>query len=113
MQSKSVVHHFRHEKSLPICSLAWNPAMVTKKEIVFCDSRGHLGLLENVTQSGPNGASPMDVVSSNATLQEDDDDAEFSITQIKKNTGFVVNEEDGQDVFTGVRPALMGKHSLF
>ena len=88
--------------------------MVAKREIVFCDSRGQLGLLENVSKQElpssekiKSSASSMDVSFTN----EDDDEAEISITQIKKNTGFVVNEENGQDIFTGVRSAAMGKLS--
>ena len=38
----------------------------------------------------------------------DDDDAGISISQLKKDTGFVPSGENGHDVFTGVRSALMG-----
>lgn len=86
--------------------------MITKKEIVFCDSRGQLGLLENVTQQElltsekvKSSTSPTDMSLPN----DNEDEAEISITQIKRNTGFVINEENGLDVFAGVRPAIMGK----
>ena len=87
--------------------------MIAKKEIVFCDSRGQLGLLENVTQQEmgasdqvKSSSSPMDVSFPNDN--DDIDEAEISVTQIKKNTGFVVDKENGQDIFTGVRPAAIG-----
>lgn len=83
--------------------MAWNPTQ-SSKEIAFCDSRGYLGLLENVTGGGGQPAAVANEQSSSTML--DDDEVEFSISQIKKATGFV--EEDGHDVFAGTRN-FMGK----
>ena len=84
--------------------MAWNPTQ-SSKEIAFCDSRGYLGLLENVTGGGGQPAAVATEQSSSTML--DDDEVEFSISQIKKATGFV--EEDGHDVFAGTRSSFMGK----
>ena len=117
---RNVIFHYTHEKSPHLCSLAWNPKP-SLKEIAFCDSRGHLGLLENVTKdsasSESSASSSSRAVSSESAFQttgeDDDNDVDISITQIKKATGFEVNEEDGQDVFTGVRPGIMGNFLKF
>ena len=71
--------------------------MTTQKEIAFCDCKGYLGLLDNVT--GPKDAKS---VNSTDEVLVNDDEAEISISQIKKATGFSTNEEDGLDVYTGL-----------
>lgn len=106
MQSKAVINAYQHEKKTQICNLAWNPVMNTNKEIAFCDCRGHIGLLDNVTS--PDGKTQQNTKASNSvTCVGDEDDAEISISQIKKNTGFTIDEENGKDVFTGVRSSPM------
>lgn len=116
MQTKSVVNSFQHEKKTQICNLAWNPAMVTQKEIAFCDCKGYLGLIENATgaaqQSDKASNAVSDSVMDSAVFGADDNDAEISISQIKKATGFITNEEDGLDVFTGVRSSPTGRPFL-
>jgi chromosome transmission fidelity protein 4 len=109
MQSKSVVNSFQHEKKTQICNMAWNPAMITQKEIAFCDCKGYLGLCENVTaQAQLEGKEKQSARIANSFTDVVDDDAEISISQIKKDTGFTTNAEDGQDVFTGVQSYSMG-----
>jgi hypothetical protein len=107
MQTKTVVNSFQHEKKTQICNMAWNPSMTTQKEIAFCDCKGYLGLLENVTAQAEGKAKPSAKVA-NSLTDIGDDDAEISISQIKKDTGFTTNAEDGQDVFTGVQSYSMG-----
>ena len=115
--NRKVIYNYMHKKSVHLCSLAWNPKP-SLKEIAFCDSRGHLGLLENVTKDSASSESSASSSSravssvSNVLGEDDDNDVDISITQIKKATGFEVSEEDGQDVFTGVRPGVMGKFHL-
>lgn len=112
MQSKAVINAYQHEKKTQICNLAWNPATTTQKEIAFCDCRGHLGLLDNVT--APDGkAQENETTSDDVIFAGDDDDAEISISQIKKNTGFTINQENGKDIFTGVRSSSMGILEIF
>lgn len=83
--------------------------MVTQKEIAFCDCKGYLGLLENVTvQAQLEGKEKQIAKIANSFADVVDDDAEISISQIKKATGFTTNAEDGQDVFTGVQSYSMG-----
>lgn len=113
MQSRKVINAFQHEKKNQICNLSWNPAMISQKEIAFCDCKGYLGLIENVTgQPQTDGKAQQP---SAATIDTNsiggDEDVEFSISQIKKATGFVTDEENGQDIFTGVRPSsTMGEY---
>lgn len=83
--------------------------MTTQKEIAFCDCKGYLGLLENVTaQAQAEGKAKQSAKVANSFTDIGDDDAEISISQIKKDTGFTTNAEDGQDVFTGVQSYSMG-----
>lgn len=113
MQAKVVINAFQHEKKMPLCSMAWNPSWPTNKEIAFCDCKGYLGLIENATsQTANHQAKSAASLSEMASL--DDDDAEISISQLKKETGFMMSKEDGHDVFTGVRPsASMSNRSTF
>ncbi|XP_046632303.1 WD repeat and HMG-box DNA-binding protein 1-like isoform X3 [Daphnia pulicaria] len=106
MQTKTVVNSFQHEKKTQICNMAWNPSMTTQKEIAFCDCKGYLGLLENVTAQAE-GKAKLSAKVANSLTDIGDDDAEISISQIKKDTGFTTNAEDGQDVFTGVQSYSM------
>lgn len=112
LRTKAVVFAFQHEKKAQICNMVWNPNGQSK-EIAFCDSRGYLGLLENVTGGGQQSASASaesaQSVSKPSPASYDlmnEDSVEISISQIKRATGFV--EEDGRDVFTGARPSLLG-----
>ena len=83
--------------------------MTTQKEIAFCDCKGYLGLLENVTaQAQQEDKAKQSAKIANSFADIVDDDAEISISQIKKDTGFTTNAEDGQDVFTGVQSYSMG-----
>lgn len=84
--------------------------MVTRKEIAFCDCKGYLGLIENATaQANQQEEKTSSSVADATNLGDDYGDAKFSISQIKKATGFTINEEDGRDVFTGIRvPSSMG-----
>lgn len=83
--------------------------MTTQKEIAFCDCKGYLGLLENVTaQAQAEGKAKQSAKVANSFTDIGDDDAEISISQIKKDTGFTTNAEDSQDVFTGVQSYSMG-----
>jgi len=83
--------------------------MTTQKEIAFCDCKVYLGLLENVTaQAQAEGKAKQSAKVANSFTDIGDDDAEISISQIKKDTGFTTNAEDGQDVFTGVQSYSMG-----
>lgn len=106
MQSRQVLNGYQHEKKTQICNLAWNPAMLNRKEIAYCDCKGYLGLIENVTNQTDDTGRPAAVSSSlTDTASMMSDDVEFSISQIKKATGFITNEEDGLDVFAGIRPS--------
>jgi hypothetical protein len=89
--------------------------MIIKKEIAFCDCKGYLGLLENVTaqaQLESKEKQSTKIVNSFTDVVEDDD-AEISISQIKKDTGFTTSAEDGQDVFTGVQSYSLGSSYNF
>lgn len=124
VRTRAITFAFQHEKKAQICNLVWNPSpgSQSSKEIAFCDSRGYLGLLENVTGGGqpqqPSAESTAQSTSNDndvPMMGDDDDyfgdDAEISISQIKKDTGFV--QEDGRDVFTGARPSLLGNKLFF
>jgi hypothetical protein len=93
--------------------MAWNPSITTQKEIAFCDCKGYLGLLENVTAQAEGKANKQSAkVAISLTAIAGDDDAEISISQIKKDTGFPTNAVDGQDVFTGFQSYSMGSSSF-
>lgn len=82
--------------------MQWNPSPTSKGEIAFCDSRGYFGLLENVTSSTTAAVTTASAAHEALGMDEDVDDNDISISQIKKNTGFVTSEENGHDVFTGL-----------
>lgn len=95
-----MIHRFEHEKGFPICSVAWKPGCTAgNDELAFCDSRGHLGIVEKVTAAAGSTTAAQTPVEA---LEELDGDNDISISQIKKSTGFLVDEENGQDVFAGV-----------
>ena len=93
---------------MPLCSMAWNPS---KYDIAFCDCKGYLGLIENATIAINQGTKQTSSLSKVSML--DEDDAEISISQLKKETGFMISEEDGHDVFTGVRASAVNTFSKY
>lgn len=90
--------------------MAWNPSS-SNKEIAFCDCKGYLGLIENAT-TATNQGMMKSAASFTETAVMGEDDAEISISQLKKETGFMINEEDGHDVFTGVCASAINTMSI-
>ncbi|XP_019626005.1 PREDICTED: WD repeat and HMG-box DNA-binding protein 1-like isoform X2 [Branchiostoma belcheri] len=70
--SKNCVERVKHDKSLTICGLVWNPANGT--EIAYTDVQGQLGLVENVAPGSSSKQSDAADDPMAAMFDGDDDD---------------------------------------
>lgn len=100
VQSRKLVE--KHEHGEEICGLVWNPS--NKREIVFCDKKGQLNILDNIIamESVMKKANARVVPLADSTDEEDDDENTFSIEKIKAETipGYLQDNEDDLPVIT-------------
>ncbi|XP_035688519.1 WD repeat and HMG-box DNA-binding protein 1-like [Branchiostoma floridae] len=77
--SKNCVERVKHDKSLTICGLVWNP--VNGTEIAYTDVQGQLGLVENVAPESSNRQQKSEAADDPmAAMFDGDDDDDFLLS---------------------------------
>ncbi|XP_064622093.1 WD repeat and HMG-box DNA-binding protein 1-like [Lineus longissimus] len=96
-ETKTRVISERHDKSLPICALKWNPK--GNHELAYCDTEGQLGVLENVVsvEQEDEQEDAMSAAQYASLFADDDDDNDMIAASNMGNAPDIGVDDDDDD----------------